>query len=191
MANSVNPNEVFEKILIANLQRIIDFLKFAEAKNAALLTISSAWTIAIFNLIVGDKNIPNWLIVGLYVALPLSICAAILSIISFLPRTNLSWFLGGKRAGPHPSNLLYYGDISSLPLKQFEQNIRDRYLPIVKQDLRDEYIHDLIVQISVNSQITMRKMALFRYGITLVFFAALVLLIPAVGLAIKHIVLLW
>lgn len=35
--------EAFEKILTSNLMRAIDFVKFAEAKNAALLTFNSAW----------------------------------------------------------------------------------------------------------------------------------------------------
>ena len=189
---SNNSNEAFEKMLTANLQRVIDFLKFAEAKNAALLTIASAWVIAIINLIYSGKLLPGGLNTGAYFALPFSICAGMLSMISFLPRTNLSWFVGGKHAWPHPNNLLYYGDISTLPLKTFEQDIRERYFPTAKQDLMDDnYIHDLIVQISVNSQITMRKLKLFRYGITLIFIAAFIMLIPVLGLAIKMAKELW
>lgn len=185
------PNEVFEKILTANLQRAIDFLKFAEAKNAALLTISSAWVIAIITLIASGKLLPGGLNTAVYFVLLLAICSGMLAMISFLPRTNLSWFLGGKKSGPHANNLLYYGDISTLPLKTFEQDIRERYFPTEKQDLRNDYIHDLIVQISVNSQITIRKLKLFRYGITLIFFAALILLMPVLGIAIKMVKALW
>jgi hypothetical protein len=35
--------EAFEKILASDLQRAIDFLKYADAKNGALLTFASAW----------------------------------------------------------------------------------------------------------------------------------------------------
>ena len=47
----VENGEIYEKVLLGKLQRVIDFLKFAEAKNAALLTLSSALTIAIGNLL--------------------------------------------------------------------------------------------------------------------------------------------
>ncbi len=185
MTGTSSQNEAFEKILTANLQRAIDFLKFAEAKNAALLAIASAWVIAIMTLISSGKSCPGGLNIAIYFALILSFCAGMIAMISFLPRTKLSWFLGGKHAGPHSRNLLYYGDISALPLKTFEQDIRKRYFPDAKQDLREDYIHDLIVQISVNSQITMRKLNFFRCGITLILVAAIILLVPVLGLAIK------
>jgi hypothetical protein len=35
--------EAFGDMLSAALARVVDFLKFAEAKNAALLTFASAW----------------------------------------------------------------------------------------------------------------------------------------------------
>ena len=38
--SSVKPDEAYEKILTTNLQRALDFLRFAEAKNAALLAAS-------------------------------------------------------------------------------------------------------------------------------------------------------
>jgi len=41
---------IYEKLLTANLQRAVDFVKFAETKNAALLALSSAWVVAALNL---------------------------------------------------------------------------------------------------------------------------------------------
>lgn len=184
MPDTFVPSEAFEKILTTNLQRVIDFLKYAEAKNGALLTIASAWVIAIITLISSGKSCPGGLNTAIYFALIFSFCAGILSMISFLPRTKLSRFLGDKHAGPHPKNLLYYGDISILSIETFEQDIRERYYPVASQ-YSEDYIHDLIVQISVNSQITMRKLNFFRWGITLILIAALILLIPVLGLAIK------
>ena len=52
---ATNTVDAYEKILTANLQRTIDFLKFAEAKNAALLALASAWVVAIFNLTCSHK----------------------------------------------------------------------------------------------------------------------------------------
>jgi hypothetical protein len=182
--------EAYEKILVSNLQRALDFLKFAEAKNAALLAIASAWVVAIINLECSDKKIPGCLSVSILIALVLSLAAGFLAMLSFMPKLNLPSFLGGHRAGPHPKNLLYYGDIASLPIKTLEQDLQDRYLPNAK-GFKDEYIHDLVVQLSVNSDITLRKMRLFRWGMGLILVAALVLLAPSVRMAFWSIKGLW
>ena len=50
--------EAFEKILSSQLTRTIDFVKFAETKNAALLTFSSAWIIGAINLLTGQATLP-------------------------------------------------------------------------------------------------------------------------------------
>lgn len=53
--------EAYEKHLTATLARVIDFVKFAEAKNAALLTFSSAWTLATINILNKfDVTPPIW-----------------------------------------------------------------------------------------------------------------------------------
>src|ERR1035438_9648140 len=126
--SSIKPDEAYEKILTGNLQRAIDFLRFAEAKNAALLALASAWVVAIISLESSGKTIPPRLALSLLVALLLALCAGLLAMLSFLPRLHLPGFLGGHRAGPHPRNLLYFGDISTLPVKTLEQDLRSRYL---------------------------------------------------------------
>ena len=47
----------------------------------------------------------------------------------FLPKLKLSWFLGGTRAGPHPKNLLFFGDIASVTVQTLEQQLPARYYP--------------------------------------------------------------
>lgn len=62
--------EQFEKIMTANLARIVDFLKFAETKNAALLTFCSAWILAILGALASQKSLPEFLTAGLRLSLP-------------------------------------------------------------------------------------------------------------------------
>jgi hypothetical protein len=100
--------EAFDKILTSNLQRVLDFLKYAEAKNGALLTIASAWALAVVALLTRDKPIPDNYRLALALALPFIIGAVLAALWSFAPRTRLSRFLGGRRAGPHQSNLLFF-----------------------------------------------------------------------------------
>ena len=176
------PDEVYEKILVADLQRVIDFLKFAETKNAALLALSSAWTLATIGLECAGRTLPGLFTFTVPIALVLVLAAAILATLSFFPKVRLPKFLGGKKAGPHHKNLLFFGDIASMTVKEFSQAIRARYYP-VKDELREEYLSDLAVQINVNSSITLRKMQLFKWGVGLAMGAGVCLLVPALVLA--------
>ena len=94
-----DPGESYERILTANLQRAIDFLRFAEAKNAALLALASGWAIAGANLEGNGHTMPGPFPIFVPLAVLFSLCAAVLAIWSFLPRLRLPSFLGGKRAG--------------------------------------------------------------------------------------------
>jgi Family of unknown function (DUF5706) len=154
-------SETYEKVLLGKLQRVIDFLKFAEAKNAALLTLSSALTIAIGNLLL-NNSVPLAITRGLWIALPLAMAAGILAILSFLPRLCLPTFLGGSRAGPHPKNLLYFGDAVALSPKEYKAMMEDHYVSSGK--LTPQYVDDLLTQIHINSSITHRKMRFFQIG---------------------------
>lgn len=175
-------NEAYEKILVADLQRVIDFLKFAEAKNAALLALSSAWILATIGMECSGRSFPKPFGVAISIALLLVLAAAAVSATSFYPKLGLPAFLGGKKAGPHPENLLFFGDIASMTTKTFQQEVRARYFPD-KDEQRDEYLHDLTVQINVNSMITLRKMKLFRWALGLVLAAGGCLLLPALIMA--------
>jgi Family of unknown function (DUF5706) len=173
-------SETYEKILTANLQRAVDYLKFAETKNAALLAISSAWVVAGLNLECSGRTIPGILPLCIPIAMFCSLCAALLALISFLPRLHLPAFLGGKRAGPHAKNLLYFGDIRTVPIKTLVKELHSRYYPEASEP-REEYFHDLIVQISVTSDIAMRKLLLFRFGIGFTLAAIVVLIVPVIS----------
>jgi hypothetical protein len=175
--------EAYDKILTANLQRALDFVKFAEAKNAALLALASGWVLAILNLYNGQKTIPSQFTLTLKLALVMALGAALLAMFSFSPRLNLPTFLGGQRAGPHARNLLYFGDIRTLPIESSQEELHARYWPEdANKPFRDEYFNDLAVQIHVNSDIAVLKMRLFRVGLMLIALAAFSLLISAIFL---------
>lgn len=125
---------------------------------------------------------------ALAIALPLIIAAGDFALFSFFPRINLGWFLGGPRAGPHTKNLLYFGDIASLTVSDFRKEFHARYYPSNGRSNKQEYLDDLTVQIAINSQITGRKMWLFRWGLGLISVAAAVLTPPTVTWAWNQLV---
>ncbi len=190
MTASAKSGEIYEQILASNLQRAVDFLKFAEAKNAALLALSSAWVVASINLVCSGKSVRSQLGTGILVALFCSLCAALAAMASFFPKLHLPGFLGGKKAGPHPKNLLYFGDISSLPIRTLEADLYKRYYPSGGSHT-DEYLHDLIVQIAVNSQIANRKMRLFSLGLCFILSASAALFLPALNMLFTSIKPIW
>jgi hypothetical protein len=176
--------EAFDKILTGNLQRVLDFLKYAEAKNGALLTIASAWALAVVALLTRDKPIPDNYRLALVLALPFITGAVLAALWSFAPRTSLSRFLGGRRAGPHQPNLLYFGDMARLTAGRMEKDLRASYYPEEGHAATQSYTRDLCVQLAVNSQIVRRKLRFFTVGLA---FLALGVVVPLIASAWQHI----
>jgi hypothetical protein len=71
-----------------------------------------------------------------------------------------------------------------------ESDLHARYFPKSNAHT-DEYLHDLVVQIGVNSQIAMRKMRLFLIGVWFIVFAALAFLLPVAGMVFSAARGLW
>jgi hypothetical protein len=178
--------EPFEKILSTSLQRVVDFLKYSEAKNAALLTISSAWIVASLSLLVGDKALPRGIEAGFILAVLFFAGSAALAMISFFPQINLSWFIDRQLGKYRAKNLIYFGDIATMSTSNFEDAARKRYWPHEEQFVRDEYLYDLSVQIAVNSQIANNKLRLFRYGLYSLTLGATILFFPLLHWALNR-----
>lgn len=173
----------FSDVLSSTLVRVTDFLKFAETKNAALLTFASAWTFAAFNTLTGERA-PLGILGGAFrLALVLFAIAAVVSVVSFLPKLNLYAF---HRDPAQPKNLLYFSHIAEFDTAAFRLRVRERYLAQGEQPITDEYLDDLTVQISANSKITRRKFIMFNVGAGLVLLALFVLALAAASAAINH-----
>jgi hypothetical protein len=82
-------------------------------------------------------------------------------------------------------NLIYFGDIATIATSGFEEAARRRYWPCEEQSVRDEYLHDLSVQIAVNSSIVNNKLRLFTYGLFSMTVGSAVLFFPLLHLALN------
>lgn len=118
--------EAFEKLLSSTLVRTVDFVKFAEAKNAALLTFSSAWILGAINYLTGTKPLPEDWRIAFTVGVVLFAIAAVVAIISFLPKIALGKF---HKDPEQAKALLYFGDIASFSPAAFRDRVRERYYP--------------------------------------------------------------
>ncbi|GJE43557.1 Pycsar system effector family protein [Methylobacterium soli] len=169
--------EAFERVLSATLARILDLLKFAEAKNAALLTFASAWILGSINLLMGSAKLTGDWRISFIVALPLFALAGLIAIVSFLPKMLLSVF----HQDPEQSKaLLYFGDAASFAPAAYRDRVRDRYYPPENESATRNYLDDLSIQIAVVSQITKRKLQFFNWGALIVLIALAALAIPAI-----------
>ena len=157
------------KFIFANVN---DWLKYAEAKNAALTSIIGAF---IFGIISSWNKIPLLMHPVLkYYVLPLFIICLIICVWSFVPKLNYKNILDkviknqkskkteDKNEGNNleklleNKNLIYYGD-----LRLFNQKI---LLKRLKIESPTNIEMDLAQQIIVNSNITWLKYILFKWA---------------------------
>jgi len=175
--------EAFEKVLATQLGRNIDFVKFAETKNAALLTFSSAWIIGSINLLTGQAVLPAGYPTAFCVALPLFAVAGLICILSFVPQV-LDRF---HQHNQNDRSLLYWGHIAEIPVARYHERVTERYKPAESHSVTERYLDDLCVQISVNARIATRKFTMFNIAAGCVFAAIFVLALPPIWWGAKHI----
>jgi hypothetical protein len=176
--------ETAEKALASTLSRTVDFLKFAETKNAALLTFASAWLLALANLIAGDRISDRGSRIAIAVAILLFAVAALTALFSFLPKLNLANFFRDPSSN---KSLLYFNDIAAFEPTAYLQRFRERYANDPEQSISDAYLHDLAVQVSANSSITRRKFLIFNIGAGFVLLALAVLTARGAFLIYEHV----
>jgi hypothetical protein len=166
----------FERIVSANLARAVEFVRFAETKNAALLTFCSAWIVVSVNMLKGAGNMSGEYVAALTVALSLFALAAMISVLSIAPRLLNK---ASMKAPVRSRNLLFFGDIAPLDIDTFKQQFTTRYQPEDGQSVSQAYLDDLMTQIAINSKIAARKMRFFHWASRVAFLAIMTLLSPA------------
>jgi Family of unknown function (DUF5706) len=177
--------QAFERLLTSSFQRSIDFVKFAETKNAALLTFSSAWILALVMLLNKEPPISPAFFQVVVFAVPTFALAALLCMVSFLPRDNLDRFFKAKDGA---KSLLFFRDVAALDIGAFRERIQSRYLVEGERYLSDHYLDDLAVQIAVNSKIATWKFRCFNFAAYLVFASLAILAIPGMKFIYSNIV---
>jgi hypothetical protein len=175
--------EALDKALSGTLSRTIDFLKFAETKNAALLTFASAWLLALANVLTSDRIPYPGPRAAIAASLLLFALAALVALWSFLPKLKLDNF---HRDPERQKSLLYFGDIAEFEATTYARRFGERYGNDPKQVVSENYLLDLAVQVSANSALTLRKFNIFNLGAALVVLALFILTVTAALLTYFH-----
>jgi hypothetical protein len=166
--------EAYEKLMSANHGRMIEFSKFGEAKNAALLTFCSVWMGAIITILRSESELLLGYTLAFKIALFLLFVAAIISLKSLMPK-----FLDQMhRREDDYKNLLYFGDIATAGTKNYPEMAADLYMPTENETATATYLHDLAVQTAIHAKIAQRKFKSFNRAGSLVLFAFGVMAAP-------------
>lgn len=175
---------VLEPMMLASLARAIDFVKFGEAKNAALLTFTSAWILGSANVAVGDVTDVHPIVRPvLMIGVLLLVTGAFCALASFLPRTDLQKLKGKWHANPR-TNHLFFGHLAVLKSDDLHTRFAELYLSAGRTGLNAQYLDDLGCQIVVNSKIAATKFLLFTLGVRATIAALLVYALAAVGVVV-------
>lgn len=158
------------------LVRVIDWLKFAEAKNTGVVGLSSTGLGLIVTFLVAGPSIPTLAGVGLGIGAIALMVSLMLAVASFLPSTDLEKHLVGARGKPSAGdNLLFYGHLARYEPRDLARAIAEHYFDYEGEGFTPSKLAiDLAGQIVSNSRITVRKLALFKYALFLFGFGVLI-----------------
>jgi hypothetical protein len=170
------------KKLFSILQLINDWLKFAEAKNAVLLTFCGAGITAVITYLSASENVPNSLRIGLVISMSLLCIGSLICSLSFLPKTDMDHFIWLKaKPNRNPKlqlkdtdNFYFFNDLKKYSSVDLLDSINRLYCegksikPYRKEDL------DIANQITINAEIASKKFMFFRAALWSLIFSILV-----------------
>jgi hypothetical protein len=165
-----------EKQLSDLLNRVIDWLKFAETKNTGAVGLASTALGVIVTFLVAGPPVPTIAGFGLSLGALALMVSLMLAVASYFPSTNLEKHLMGERELPGPNdNLLYYGHLARYEPRGLSRAIADHYFDHPGESfVPSKLALDYAGQVITNSRITVRKLALFRYSLLLFGFGVLI-----------------
>ena len=165
-----------ERQLSDLLNRVIDWLKFAEAKNTGAVGLSSTGLGVIVTFLVAGPPIPDLAGVGLGIGAVSLMVSLMLAVASFLPSTNLEKHLVGERERPSArDNLLFYGHLARYEPRALTVAIAEMYFEHEGEAFAPSKLAvDIAGQVVTNARITVRKLAFFTYSLLLFGFGVLI-----------------
>ena len=158
------------------LNRVIDWLKFAEAKNTGAVGLASTGLGVIVTFLVAGPPLPTVAGAGMAIGAVSLMVSLMLAVGSFLPSTNLEKFLLDEREQPGlTDNLLFYGHLARYEPRALTRAIAQHYLDTPgSQYTPSKLAVDYAGQVVTNARITVRKLEFFKYSLLLFGFGVLI-----------------
>jgi len=162
-----------EERLKHTLSLVIDFVKFAEAKNAALLAANGVLIVGVLQAWSSRPHPATWqcyYAIYLLVFLSLSVMVAL---VSFIPLKEFPSLLPISRPTPQ-DNLVFFGDIAKYDVTQYLRALD-------AQSASSHYERDLAGQIIINARVALRKYHCFTWALWLTIYG---LATPLIGVCV-------
>ncbi len=151
-----------QKKLELSLSLTIDWLHFAESKNAMLIAANGAAIFGIISLL-GNASASNQMyVIYIYQALLFLFLSAVFCLLSFIPQVDIPW-LESVHTPIEEDNLLAYADIANYDSKQYLEAMHKQAAVDLKEI--DPFEEDLAELIISYSRIALRKYSLFNFGV--------------------------
>jgi len=160
------------------LSNVNEWLKFAEAKNAALLAANSAVVIGALRLADGKVFLFPLAEYYFYFFIAIVSLGGLICLLSFVPKLDIPWLLP-TTLSKDKDNLVFYGDISGYDPSSYVKALHHQSGKAVKTV--DPFEEDLAEQVIINSRIALKKYQLFNIALWLDVTA---LLTPLISLSI-------
>ncbi|MDM5235322.1 DUF5706 domain-containing protein [Bacillus cereus] len=170
-------------ILKSIYEDVREWLKFAETKNAALLTFNGVIVFGIFDKVV-DKATDSFIKTALLMGCAIILISIIINLVSFLPQLNTSSKIQNNVInGSHDNrNLMFYGAIKDFNPQAYLDAVGVKY-----NLASNEKNIDIAIQIVTLSQITHVKLKSFNWGLTFTFIGILIPIISCIIVFFKNI----
>ncbi|MDY0850434.1 DUF5706 domain-containing protein [Bacillus thuringiensis] len=171
------------EILKSIYEDVREWLKFAETKNAALLTFNGVIVFGIFDKVV-DKASDSFIKTALIMGCAIILISIIINLVSFLPQFNTSSkiqnnVVNGSQAN---GNLMFYEVIKDFNPQAYLDTVAGKY-----NLASNEKNIDLATQIVTLSQITHVKLKYFNLGLYFTFSGILIPIVSVIIVFFKSI----
>lgn len=160
------------------LGHCIDWVKYAEKKNAALLVAASGLVLSLVGHF-PDKTSPSGLRACLWIGCVSLVLSALTCLISFIPQIDFPW-ITSQRNTTSEDNLFFFGHIADYSASELVEAL---YRGEGSQSASNKLQLDLAGQIIVNARISLKKFRLFTVatwlatlGVAFLIFAAVQIL---------------
>jgi hypothetical protein len=142
------------------LGSVNEWLKFAEAKNAALLVATSALVLALVDYL-PDKTHSFWNWALFITASVFFLLSSLICLLSFVPQVKFPWIVSLRQMTPK-DNLFFFGDIANYSAEEFVEAL---YHASTMKSAINKLQCDLAGQIITNSRIGLKKFRLFTVAV--------------------------
>jgi hypothetical protein len=167
-----------EARLEAILERVDAWLKFAEAKNTALIVVTGGASAALAQQVT-RVGVTKPLRDGLLAAEVCLLVALATALLSFFPQTDLAKRLTKRSDHPDDAdNFYYYGHLAKYAPADLPALVARHYTGAQSYDPAGRRSHtDLAAQIGVNASITLAKLRLFSIAVAILMVALAILIV--------------